>query len=188
MLTRRLPDAGLSAALAGAGFFSASSFFAAFLTAGFSALAEPTDSIWTRVSCWRWPRSFLVVLALLELEDQLLLTLELLEDDGGDLRCGRFRGVGFHLGAVDDADGFSSTLSPTAASKLLDVPACRRVRPCTACRPFYNCVHECLLDMNKRKAIAYQRDRSKVNVILCTIRAYHRLSSYAVPPQSTTFI
>ena len=52
-------DAGLSAALAGAGFFSASSFFAAFLTAGFSALAEPTDSIWTRVSCWRWPRSFL---------------------------------------------------------------------------------------------------------------------------------
>ena len=50
---------GLVGGLSRSGFFSASSFFAAFLTAGFSALAEPTDSIWTRVSCWRWPRSFL---------------------------------------------------------------------------------------------------------------------------------
>ena len=103
----------------------------------------------------------LVVLALLELEDQLLLTLELLEDDGGDLRCGRFRGVGFHLGAVDDADGFQLDLVAHGGVKLLDVQLVAGCDLVLLAARFYNCVHECLLDMNKRKAIAYQRDRSK---------------------------
>ena len=98
----------------------------------------------------------LVVLALLELEDQRLVALELLEHSGHDLGLGGLLGVGLHLVAVYHADGLKFHLVARLDVELLDVDLVSGGDFVLLAARFHDCVHVSFsLNVTKRKAISY---------------------------------
>ena len=65
----------------------------------------------------------LVVLALLELEDELLLALELLNDGSLNLGLGSLCRIGNNLGAVNHCDSGEFNLGASFTFELFDVQA-----------------------------------------------------------------
>ena len=159
MLTRRLRTRACRR-LAGAGFFSASSFFAAFLAAA-SQLGRADGLDLDARELLAMAAQLLVVLALLELEHELLLALELFEHDGRDLRGSGLAGSASTFSPSTTQMASSSTFAPTSASSFsmfsLSPGATLYCLP-----PVFTIAYMSVsLYEIKRKAIAYQRDRSK---------------------------
>ena len=94
----------------------------------------------------------LVVLALLELEDERLVALELAQATvATTLVLPASAGSATTLVAVDNSRWpASSTLSPISHLKLLDDEACRQQQPCTACHRFSR-LRTCNFSLNVTK-------------------------------------
>ena len=131
----------------------------------------------------------LVVLALLELEDDLLVALELLDDLSLYLGLRSFSGIGNNFVAIDNSDSRKGDLRAHFSIELFDIEIVSSGNLVLLTTGLYDCVHAYSYKCVKTQAVilsAWQGRVNKTHAHLPLKVFVSRLSDHACSREKTT--